>query len=94
MHLRPLILFMYWCGVRKGEALQIQWAQVDLNARLVWLEPEQTKSKDDRVVKHVPPAGLVCGKELRDQPTHGTTTLELSSMTCAVVLCVICGWLA
>ena len=49
-HLRPLILFLYWCGVRKSEALQIQWSQVDLNTRLIWLEPEQTKSKDGRVV--------------------------------------------
>jgi integrase len=49
-HLRPLILFLYWCGVRKGEALQIQWPQVDLNGRLIWLETEQTKSKDGRVV--------------------------------------------
>jgi integrase len=35
-HLRPPILFLYWCGVRKGEALQIQRSQVDLNTPLGW----------------------------------------------------------
>jgi len=49
-HLRPLILFLYWCGVRKGEAVQIEWPQVDLKAGLIRLEEEQTKSGDPRVV--------------------------------------------
>jgi integrase len=29
-YLRPLIAMLYWSGVRKGEALAIDWAQVDL----------------------------------------------------------------
>ncbi len=49
-NLRPLILFLYWCGVRKGEALQIEWSQVDLDARLIRLEEEQTKNAEPRVI--------------------------------------------
>src|SRR5208337_3358538 len=37
-HLKPLIIFLYYCGVRRGEALQIEWPQVDLDARLIRLE--------------------------------------------------------
>ena len=49
-HLRPLILFLYWCGVRLGEALQIQWEQVDLQNRIIRLEEAQTKNEEPRVV--------------------------------------------
>ena len=49
-HLRPLILFLYWCGVRLGEARAIEWTQVDLKARLIRLEEEQTKNEDPRIV--------------------------------------------
>lgn len=49
-HLKPLIVFLYWCGVRVGEALQIEWPQVDLDARLIQLEEEQTKNAEARVV--------------------------------------------
>ncbi len=49
-HLRPLITFLYWCGVRLGEALQIEWEQVDLTKRVVRLEEEQTKNAEPRIV--------------------------------------------
>jgi integrase len=49
-HLRPLITFLYYCGVRVGEARQINWTQVDLHAALVRLEPEQTKTSETRIV--------------------------------------------
>lgn len=49
-HLKPLILFLYYCGVRGGEALQIEWTQVDLGARLITLPREQTKSDDERIL--------------------------------------------
>lgn len=49
-HLKPLILFLYWCGPRKGEALQIEWQQVDLDARIIRLEEEQTKTDEPRNV--------------------------------------------
>jgi integrase len=49
-YLRPLITFLYYCGVRLGEALQIEWSQVDLDRRLVVLHEEQTKSGEPRVI--------------------------------------------
>ena len=48
--LKPLIVFLYYCGVRLGEAKQIQWSQVDLDAALVRLEDEQTKTGEARTV--------------------------------------------
>jgi len=49
-HLRPLVVFLYYCGVRIGEALQIEWSQVNLDARLIRLEAEQTKTSEARVL--------------------------------------------
>ena len=48
--LRPLITFLYWCGVRVGEALQIDWTQVDLDNRTIRLEDDQTKTGEPRIV--------------------------------------------
>jgi integrase len=48
--LRPLVTFLYFCGVRIGEALQIEWPQVDIKQRLIRLEDEQTKSGEARIV--------------------------------------------
>jgi integrase len=49
-HLRPLVTFLYWCGCRIGETLQIEWSQVDLDARQIRLEPEQTKTSEGRII--------------------------------------------
>lgn len=49
-HLRPLITFLYFCGVRLGEALQIEWSQVDLKHALIVLHEEQTKNADPRTI--------------------------------------------
>jgi len=48
--LRPLITILYFCGVRVGEAVQIEWTQVDLGHGLIRLEPEQTKTGEARTV--------------------------------------------
>jgi integrase len=48
--LKPLITFLYYCGVRLGEALQITWPQLDLKAGLIRLEVEQTKTGEARIV--------------------------------------------
>jgi integrase len=50
LHLRPLVTFLYYCGVRVGEAVQIEWSQVDLHQGLVRLEVEQTKTSEARIV--------------------------------------------
>jgi integrase len=49
-YLRPLITLLYYCGTRLGEALQIEWPQVDLQRRLIRLEEEQTKGDEPRIV--------------------------------------------
>lgn len=49
-HLRPLVTFLYYCGTRIGEALQVEWTQVDLDARLIRLEADQTKTSEARVL--------------------------------------------
>jgi integrase len=49
-HLRPLISLLYYCGVRVGEALQIDWTQVNLDARIIRLDEEQTKNAEARTV--------------------------------------------
>lgn len=48
--LQPLIVLLYWCGVRVGEALQIDWTQVDLEARTIRLEDDQTKNGEARIL--------------------------------------------
>jgi integrase len=49
-NLRPVVLLLYWCGVRIGEAEQIEWPQVDLKARAIRLEPEQTKTDEAHIL--------------------------------------------
>jgi integrase len=49
-HLRPLVTFLYWCGCRIGETLQIEWSQVDFDSGEIRLEPEQTKTDEGRVI--------------------------------------------
>lgn len=49
-HLRPVITFAYYTGCRKGEILALNWAQVDLAARLVRLEPDDTKNDEARAI--------------------------------------------
>jgi integrase len=49
-HLKPLITFLYYTGVRLGEALQVEWTQVDLKAPMIRLEDEQTKTGEARAI--------------------------------------------
>ncbi|MGD0870048.1 MAG: site-specific integrase [Bryobacteraceae bacterium] len=49
-HLRPVITFAYYTGCRKGEILALQWPQVDFKARLVRLEPGDTKNDEARAI--------------------------------------------
>jgi integrase len=53
-HLKPLITFLYYTGVRLGEALQVEWTQVDLNAPMIRLEDEQTKTGQARTIPLTP----------------------------------------
>ena len=48
-YLRPVIEFAHLTGWRKGEVLNLTWAQVDFGAGIVRLEPGTTKNKEGRV---------------------------------------------
>ena len=68
-HLRPLVTFLYWCGCRISETLQIEWSQVDLDARVIRLEPEQTKGKEAR---NIPLTSELVDMLRQIKPKHGT----------------------
>ena len=46
--LRPVLTFAYYTGCRRGEILSLQWSQIDLDARMVRLEPGTTKNDEAR----------------------------------------------
>jgi integrase len=46
VNLRPLVTFLYYCGVRLGEALEIEWRQLDLRTARIRLEEDQTKNSE------------------------------------------------
>jgi len=87
--LRPLVLFLYWCGVRVGEAVQIDWTQVDLDARIIRLEDDQTKNGEARILplpsalvdtlnQTKPKSGQVfCGTNLRVEWANACTAVGL-----------------
>jgi integrase len=45
---RPLVSFLHLTGWRKGEALALQWRQVDFDAGIIRLEPGTTKNDEGR----------------------------------------------
>jgi integrase len=49
-HLQPLLAFGYYTGARRGEILSLRWAQVDLKARIVRLNPGTTKNDQPRTI--------------------------------------------
>lgn len=72
-YLRPLVLFAYHTGWRRGEVVGLRWSQVDLNARTVRLEPGTTKNQDGRLFPLAP--GSEPEAVLREQREQ-TTALE------------------
>jgi integrase len=91
-YLRPLITLLYYCGVRVGEALQIEWSQVDLDHRLIVLHEEQTKNAEARTIPlpspllamlrdHAPKVGPVFdGTNLRTEWARACSAVGLGSM--------------
>jgi integrase len=85
--LRPLITFLYYCGVRLGEAQQVDWSQVDLESGLIRLEEEQAKSGEARTVP-IPDVLIEMLKpmELKQGLVFDSTNLRKSWVTaCAAV---------
>jgi integrase len=87
-HLRPLVTFLYYCGTRIGEALQIEWSQVNLDARLIRLEPEQTKTSEARVLP-LPSVlvNMLSKVEPKEDKVFDGTNLRKEWMTA----CAACG---
>jgi integrase len=87
-HMRPLITLLYYCGTRIGEALQIEWPQVDLGARLIRLEPEQTKTDEARVL----PLPSVLVSMLREVEPKKDRLFDATNLRKAWVdACAACG---
>jgi integrase len=87
-HLRPLVTFLYYCGCRIGETLAIEWSQVNLDARLIRLELEQTKTSEARVLP-LPSVlvGMLAAVELKSGRVFDGTNLRKEWMTA----CASCG---
>lgn len=49
-HLKPIIEYLYLSGWRKGEAVKLEWRDVDLQGRVVRLRIENSKNKEARVL--------------------------------------------
>ena len=92
-HLRPLVTFLYYDGVRIGEALQVEWSQVNLDARTIRLEEEQTKGDEARTLplpsvlvamlnEVTPKSGRVFdGTNLRKEWVTACAAAELGTLT-------------
>ena len=72
-HLKPVITFAYLTGCRKGEILLLRWDQVDLIARVVRLNPGETKNDEGRVIPLTCELlqMLVMQRQIRDQRWPG-----------------------
>jgi len=49
-HLKPIVEFLYLSGWRKGEALKLEWRDLDLGSRAVRLRIANSKNKESRVL--------------------------------------------
>jgi integrase len=49
-HLQPVAEYLYLSGWRKGEALKLEWRDVDVRGRVVRLRIENSKNKESRVL--------------------------------------------
>jgi integrase len=49
-YLRGFVKFGYYSGWRRGEVRSLQWADVDLAAKLIRLRPENSKTREGRIL--------------------------------------------
>lgn len=50
-HITPLVLLALNTGLRRGELLGLEWHDVDLNKKLVWVRAESSKTGTSRAVE-------------------------------------------
>jgi len=86
-YLRPLIAMLYWSGVRKGEALAIDWTQVDLQRREIRLTDDQAKTGEARVLPlHPEVVALLQDREPKHGPVFDAANLRTEwEKACAAV---------
>ena len=49
-HIKPVVKVAYHTGMRQGEILGLTWDRLDLKAEFIRLQPEDTKTKEGRLV--------------------------------------------
>lgn len=76
-NLQPLVTLLYYTGVRLGEALQVEWPQVNLDVALIRLEAEQTKNSEARTVPLPNPlVEMLRGQEPKEGRVFDATNLR------------------
>jgi len=67
--IRPVITYAYYTDCRKGEILRLRWAQIDLDERVIRLEPGETKNDEGRTIFMAPELYemMVMQKQIRDR---------------------------
>src|SRR3546814_10701480 len=81
-HLRPLNRFRVCCGARLGEALSLDWREVDLGAGHVIFLPDKTKGRKKRIAALTPSAieALEIGR------AHVCTPVTNEHLVCRLLL--------
>jgi integrase len=49
-HIKGILAMGYWCGMRKGEIINLTWHKVDLKARIIRLEAADTKERQPKTI--------------------------------------------
>lgn len=49
-HMKVPLIIAYWTGMRAGEVVTLRWDQIDLERRLIRLEPGATKNNQGRLI--------------------------------------------
>ena len=63
-HLKPILTIGFWCGMRKGEIINLTWDKVNLEERFIQLEAEDVKEGKEKTI----PLGTEPLKALKGLP--------------------------
>jgi integrase len=51
-YIKTVLALGFFTGMRRGEVLSLQWEHIDLDERLIKLDPDLTKSGESREISH------------------------------------------